>query len=57
MSFQVFLNNLNDLCLNNNFHYKGIKKKILNSAIDFNFLSWMTNAYTYVWQCSYNAFD
>jgi len=33
------------------------KKNVLNNAIDFNFLSWINNAYIYVWQCSHNAFD
>ncbi len=54
--YTVLLNNLNP-CLNYNFHFKGIKKNVLNNAIDFNFLSWISNAYVYVWQCSYNAFD
>jgi hypothetical protein len=35
----------------------GHDKNVLNNAIDFNFLSWINNAYIYVWQCSYNAFD
>jgi hypothetical protein len=56
MSFWVILNNLNP-CLNYNFHFKGIKMNVLNNAIDFNFLSWISNAYIYVWQCSYTAFD
>jgi hypothetical protein len=52
----ILLNTLNP-CLNYKFHFKGIKKNVLNNAIDFNFLSWISNAYIYVWQCSYNAFD
>ncbi len=54
MSFWVLLNNLSP-CVNCNFHLKGIKRNVLNNAIDFNFLSWISNAYIYVWQCSYNA--
>ncbi len=55
MSFLVFLSNFSP-CFNYNFHLKGIKRNILYNAIDFNFLSWINNAYIYVWQCSYNAF-
>ncbi len=45
-------------CLNYTFHRKGIKRNVLNNAIDFNFLSWISNAYIYIiWKCSYNAFD
>jgi hypothetical protein len=56
MSFLILLRNLNP-CLNYNFHFNGIKWNILNNEIDFNLLSWISNAYIYVWQCSYNAFD
>jgi len=42
---------------NCNFHFKGIKRNVLNNVINFNFLSWISNAYIYVWQRSYNAFD
>jgi hypothetical protein len=56
MSFWVLLNNLSH-CLNSNFHLEGIKKNVLNNAIRFNFLLWISNAYFYVWQRSYNAFD
>jgi hypothetical protein len=34
--------------LNFNFHLKGIKMNVLNNAIDFNFFSWLNNAYIYV---------
>jgi G:T-mismatch repair DNA endonuclease (very short patch repair protein) len=51
MYFLILLNNLNP-CLNCNFHLKGIKKNVLNNASDFNFLSWIGNAYIYAWQCS-----
>ncbi len=44
-------------CFNCNLHIKGIKRNVLNNAIDFNFLSWISSAYIYFWQCSYNAFD
>ncbi len=56
MYFLVLLNNMNP-SFNCNFHLKGIKRNVLNNEIDFNFLSWISNAYIYVWQCSYNAFD
>jgi hypothetical protein len=41
MSFWVLSNNLSP-CLNCNFHLKGIKRNVLNNAIDFNFLSWIS---------------
>ncbi len=47
MSFGVLLNNLNP-CLNCNFHLKRIKMNVLKNAIDFKFLSWISNAYIYV---------
>ncbi len=30
---------------------------VLKNSIDFKNISWLSNAYIYVWQCSYNAFD
>jgi len=33
---------------NYNFHSKEIEMNALNSAIDFNLLSWINNAYIYV---------
>ncbi len=48
MSFLVLLSNLNP-CFGCNFHFKGIKRNVLNNAIDFNFFSCISNAYIYVW--------
>ncbi len=47
MSFLLFKSNLNS-CHNYNFHFKIIKRNALSNAIDFNFFSWMKNAYIYV---------
>jgi hypothetical protein len=35
-------------CFNSNFHFKGIKRDALNNAIDFNVVSWINNAYIYI---------
>lgn len=43
----VLLNNLN-ICFNCNFHLEGIKRYVLNNEFDFNFLSWICNAYIYI---------
>jgi hypothetical protein len=33
--------------LNYNFHFKRIKRNVLNNTIDLKFLSWISNAYIY----------
>ncbi len=56
MSLGVLLNDLNH-CFNCISHLKGIKRNVLNNAINFNFLSWINKACIYVSQCSHNVFD
>jgi hypothetical protein len=43
-NINVFLNP----CFNFNFHFQGIKRDALNSAINFNFVSWINNVYIYI---------
>jgi hypothetical protein len=45
------------ILLYNTFHFKGIQNNVANSAIDFKKIPWINNAYIYVWQSSYSAFD
>ncbi len=45
MSLSILLSNLNS-CPNYNFHFKKTKRNAFNSAIDFNFVSYINNACT-----------
>ncbi len=52
--FGYNINVLSNPYFNYNLHFKRIKRIALNNVIDFNFLSCISNAYLYIWQCSYN---